>query len=100
MVSVFPHAFVATALGNAYARHPMPWYFWALSITCSILPDADVIGFAVGLPYDSPYLPTQVNGRLYAGGRTCPIGAHETGMLECRSLCNMIGEIKGALCYG
>ena len=31
----------------------MPWHFWALSITCSILPDADVIGFALGVPYNS-----------------------------------------------
>jgi inner membrane protein len=27
----------------------MPWRFWALSMTCALLPDADVIGFAVGL---------------------------------------------------
>jgi len=53
MASAFSHAFVAAALGSGYARHSMPWYFWALSITCSILPDADVIGFALGLPYNS-----------------------------------------------
>ena len=53
MASAFSHAFVATALGSAYARRPMPWYFWVLSITCAILPDADVIGFALGLPYNS-----------------------------------------------
>jgi inner membrane protein len=53
MASAFSHAFVATALGSAYARPPVPWYFWVLSITCSILPDADVIGFALGLPYNS-----------------------------------------------
>ena len=55
MASAFSHAFVAAALGSAYARQHMPWHFWALSITCSILPDADVIGFALGLPYDSPW---------------------------------------------
>ena len=53
MASAFSHAFVAAALGSAYARHTMPWYFWLLSITCSILPDADVIGFALGVPYSS-----------------------------------------------
>jgi inner membrane protein len=53
MASAFSHAFVAVALGSAYAQHHMPWHFWVLSITCSILPDADVIGFAVGLPYNS-----------------------------------------------
>src|SRR5215475_2498975 len=53
MASAFSHAFVAVALGSAYARPPVPWYFWVLSITCSILPDADVIGFALGVPYNS-----------------------------------------------
>jgi inner membrane protein len=53
MASAFSHAFVATAFGSAYARHPMPWYFWVLSMMCAILPDADVIGFALGLPYNS-----------------------------------------------
>jgi inner membrane protein len=53
MASAFSHAFVAVALGSAYARHPMPWRFWVLSITCSILPDADVIGFTLGLSYSS-----------------------------------------------
>ena len=52
MASAFSHAFVATAFGSAYARHPMPWHFWVLSMTCAILPDADVIGFALGLPYN------------------------------------------------
>jgi len=53
MASAFSHAFVAAALGSAYARHPMPWRFWVLSITCSILPDADVIGFTLGVPYSN-----------------------------------------------
>jgi inner membrane protein len=53
MASAVSHAFVAVALGSAYARHPMPWRFWVLSIICSILPDADVIGFTLGVPYSS-----------------------------------------------
>ena len=53
MASVFSHAFVAVALGKAYARHRMPWQFWALSVVCAILPDADVIGLALGVRYGS-----------------------------------------------
>jgi inner membrane protein len=53
MASAFSHTFVAVALGSTYARRHMPWYFWGLSITCAILPDADVIGFAMGVPYNS-----------------------------------------------
>ena len=29
----------------------MPWRFWGLSIVCSILPDADVVGFSFGIEY-------------------------------------------------
>jgi inner membrane protein len=53
MASAFSHAFVAAALGSTYARRHMPWHFWGLSISCAILPDADVIGFAMGVPYNS-----------------------------------------------
>ena len=53
MASAVSHAFVAVALGSAYARHPMPRHFWLLSVACSILPDADVMGFALGVPYSS-----------------------------------------------
>lgn len=53
MASVFSHAFVAVALGKAYTRHRMPWQFWALSVVCAILPDADVIGLTLGVRYGS-----------------------------------------------
>ena len=29
----------------------MPWRFWGLTILCSILPDADVVGFFFGIKY-------------------------------------------------
>lgn len=51
MASAFSHAFVAIALGKAYSLHPMPWRFWVLSVLCAVLPDADVIGFALGVKY-------------------------------------------------
>jgi inner membrane protein len=51
MASAFSHAFVAIALGKAYSQRPMPWRFWVLSVLCAVLPDADVIGFALGVKY-------------------------------------------------
>jgi inner membrane protein len=39
------------ALGKIYRARPMPWRFWGLSVLCSLLPDADVIGFALGIGY-------------------------------------------------
>lgn len=53
MASAISHAFVASALGKVYTQRPMPWRFWVLSIICSVLPDADVIGFALGVDYDA-----------------------------------------------
>ena len=51
MASAFSHAFVAVALGKAYSPQPMPWRFWVLSVLCSVLPDADVLGLALGIHY-------------------------------------------------
>jgi inner membrane protein len=51
VASAFSHAFVAIALGKAYSQGPMPWRFWGLSVLCAVLPDADVIGFALGVKY-------------------------------------------------
>ena len=55
MASAFSHAFVSIALGKAYAQHRMPWHFWVLSITCAVVPDADVLGFTLGVSYSSPW---------------------------------------------
>ena len=43
---------VAVAAGIAFAPRDVPDHFWSLSIVCSIIPDADVIGFSFGIPYD------------------------------------------------
>ena len=51
MPSAITHAAVAVAGGIAVAPRDVPHHFWALSIVCSIIADADVIGFAFGIPY-------------------------------------------------
>lgn len=51
MPSIFSHAVCATALGAVYAPKRMPVRFWVLTVICSILPDADVVGFAFGVRY-------------------------------------------------
>ena len=52
MASLFTHALVGSALGQA-ADHEWrkDWRFWSLVVTCSVLPDADSIGFHAGVPY-------------------------------------------------
>ena len=51
MPSVISHAAVAVASGLAFAPRSVPDHFWSIAITCSIIPDLDTIGFAVGIPY-------------------------------------------------
>lgn len=52
MASAFGHAFSAFALGKLYTSSIATWKFIGLGILCSILPDADVITFALGIPYE------------------------------------------------
>jgi len=49
--SLVSHTAVAVAVGVAFAPRDVPTQFWTLAILCSILPDADVIGFSFGIPY-------------------------------------------------
>jgi len=51
MPSFVSHAAVAVAAGVAFAPRDVPNHFWTLAILSSILPDADVIGFSFGIPY-------------------------------------------------
>ena len=53
MASAFGHAFSAIALGTTFSKSLANWKFWALGIICSILSDADVITFSLGIPYNS-----------------------------------------------
>jgi inner membrane protein len=53
MASVFGHSLAAIALGKTFATELRKPKFWILGILCSIFPDADVLGFKFGVPYDS-----------------------------------------------
>jgi inner membrane protein len=51
MASAFSHAFVALALGKAPQHPVLGWPVLLLGMTCSIIPDLDVIGFYFGIQY-------------------------------------------------
>ncbi len=53
MASAFGHAFSALALGTTFNKNLFSRKFYVLGMVASILPDADVITFAVGIPYES-----------------------------------------------
>jgi inner membrane protein len=52
MPTVFSHAVAAVALGQWFPRQRLPATFWLWSAACAVLPDVDVIGFALGIRYD------------------------------------------------
>jgi inner membrane protein len=51
MASAFGHVAVAYALGKTYRPHGSIARFWGLTVFCCLLPDLDVLGFFVGIPY-------------------------------------------------
>ncbi len=54
MASAFSHVVVAGSLGVALRLNKASWRFWVLGAACSILPDLDVIGHGMGVPYAHP----------------------------------------------
>ena len=55
MASAFTHAVAALAIGTAFPKPPRPARFWILGIAGATIPDLDVIGYALGVPYDSVF---------------------------------------------
>ncbi|WP_438424401.1 metal-dependent hydrolase [Aquimarina macrocephali] len=53
MASIFAHGFTAYAFGKSFSKEIYTKKLWILGIICSILPDADVIGFKYGITYES-----------------------------------------------
>jgi inner membrane protein len=55
MASAFSHAVAALAIGKLAPFSSKPAQFWWLSIGCSLLPDADVLGLAFGVSYGDTF---------------------------------------------
>ena len=53
MASAFGHALASVALGTSFSKNMKSAKFWILGIVCSIFPDADVLAFKFGIPYES-----------------------------------------------
>lgn len=51
MPTILSHAIAAAAAGHACSERRLPTRFWVWTAVCSMLPDADVIGFAYGIRY-------------------------------------------------
>lgn len=53
MASIFGHAFASIALGTSFSKKRKKWKLFLIAIICAIIPDADVLGFKFGIPYES-----------------------------------------------
>jgi len=51
MASLFSHGLVAVTLQHTYPKNISTRRLWMILVICSILPDADVVGFFWGIPY-------------------------------------------------
>ncbi|MGB1283707.1 MAG: metal-dependent hydrolase [Polaribacter sp.] len=51
MASIFGHALASITLGTSFFKKHQTWKLFSLAIFCSVIPDADVIGFHYGISY-------------------------------------------------
>ena len=53
MASAFSHAIASVALGKISFIKKIDKKFWLLAIFCAVIPDADALGFKLGVAYES-----------------------------------------------
>ena len=53
MASAFSHAIASIAIGEVSFIKKTDAKFWLLGIFCAVIPDADAIGYFLGVPYGS-----------------------------------------------
>ncbi|MES2620474.1 MAG: metal-dependent hydrolase [Bacteroidota bacterium] len=53
MASAFSHAVAALAIGKLFSIRNIDKKIWLLGVFCAVIPDADVIAFKFGIPYES-----------------------------------------------
>ena len=50
MPTIFSHAVFAAVAGKAFfLKKPLSGWFWLLTTVCAVIPDADVIGYSLGV---------------------------------------------------
>jgi inner membrane protein len=53
MASAFGHAALGATLGKLLLPNSRHWPYWVAAACCAALPDADALGYRLGVPYDS-----------------------------------------------
>src|SRR5271170_8139383 len=54
MPTVMTHAALAVGLGRVFTARKVPFLFWEVTAILAMLPDADVVAFKLGIPYEAP----------------------------------------------
>ena len=49
MPTIFSHAIFAAVTGKAFQKKPLSGGFWFLTAVCAMIPDADVLGYSLGV---------------------------------------------------
>jgi inner membrane protein len=52
MPSIITHAIVASVATKSFSKDRMSLRLWSLAVLCSVVPDADIIGFVFGIRYE------------------------------------------------
>lgn len=68
MASAFAHAALGATLGYLLLPERRHWPLWAAAAACAILPDADALGYKLGVPYDSLWGHRGLTHSLLAAG--------------------------------
>jgi len=55
MASIFSHAIVASGIGRALPKNVRNWKLIFFGVFCACIPDADVLSFTFGIPYESMF---------------------------------------------
>ena len=53
MASAPTHVVASAAVASFFYRPGVPWSLWLLAAALAVAPDLDVLGFRLGIPYDS-----------------------------------------------
>jgi inner membrane protein len=54
MPTIITHGFVGLVFGKS-SEAKKNWLFWLLIVICSVIPDADVVAFKLGIPYGNAF---------------------------------------------
>jgi inner membrane protein len=55
VATLFSHPLVPITLGLVIGRQRLPTRYWVLGAVASMIPDGDVVAFALGIPYEAPF---------------------------------------------